>query len=68
MASQNLLGVLAIATAAYAAPANAAPENVSQDFANTNKATVIQVLEHQDASIQQVGLQQYCLILMEKIE
>ena len=52
MASQKLLGALAIATAAYAAPGNAAPENVSQDFANTNKATVIQVLEHQDASFQ----------------
>lgn len=52
MASQNLLGALAIATAAHAAPANAAPENVSQGFADTNKATVIQVLEHQDSSIQ----------------
>lgn len=52
MASQNLLGALAITTAAYAAPANAAPENVSQDFADTNKATVVKVLGHQDASIQ----------------
>lgn len=52
MASQQLLGALAIATAAYAAPANAAPEKVSRDLADTNKATVIHVLEHQDSSIQ----------------